>query len=238
MHDYRAIDDPNRTSTLPPLENGERLSADAFHARYVRYDPADKWELVEGTVYMASALYVPHGWFDGELAFLLRFYALKTPGVASLVSTSTRLSDESEVQPDHQLRILPSYGGQTRDEVDETGEARRIIGGPELVIEIAASSRSLDLGPKKRAYADGGVREYLVVSLRDRTFHAFNLRTGEPMPPDADGVWRSGVFPGLWLNPVALLASDTAGSASTLETGLASPEHSAFAKALRDASGS
>jgi len=37
-----------------------------------------------------------------------------------------------------------------------------IEGSPELIVEIAASSASLDLHDKKRAYRRSGVQEYLV----------------------------------------------------------------------------
>lgn len=37
-----------------------------------------------------------------------------------------------------------------------------IQGGPELVVEIAASSAAINLGDKKRVYRRNGVQEYLV----------------------------------------------------------------------------
>ncbi|HXT60577.1 MAG TPA: hypothetical protein VN699_18185, partial [Pirellulales bacterium] len=50
---------------------------------------------------------------------------------------------------------------------------------------------------------------------------------------DADGIFRSTVFPGLWLDEPALLSADAARLLQTLRTGLASAEHAAFVQALQ-----
>ena len=52
------------------------------------------------------------------------------------------------------------------------------------------------------------------------------------MLPDPDGLYRSKVFPGLWLDPVALLNEDLNQVIATLDRGLASPEHASFIKRL------
>ena len=55
--------------------------------------------------------------------------------------------------------------------------------------------------------------------------------------PDQDGLFRSRVFPGLWLDPAALLAGDRAASAPH-STAAGPPGHAAFvanlAAALRE----
>jgi hypothetical protein len=50
--------------------------------------------------------------------------------------------------------------------------------------------------------------------------------------PDANGIWRSHIFPGLWLNGAAMLAGDTLRVLATLQEGLATPEHKAFVEKL------
>jgi hypothetical protein len=55
------------------------------------------------------------------------------------------------------------------------------------------------------------------------------------LPSDPDGVWRSRVFPGLWLDGAALLAGDTVRMLAKLEDGLRSPEHAAFVQRLQAA---
>jgi hypothetical protein len=52
------------------------------------------------------------------------------------------------------------------------------------------------------------------------------------LPPGADGLYRSEVFPGLWLDPQALFARDLDGLIATLDQGLATQEHADFAARL------
>jgi hypothetical protein len=53
--------------------------------------------------------------------------------------------------------------------------------------------------------------------------------------PDADGLYRSRVFPGLWLDPAALLARDRRRLRAVLDQRLATPEHTAFVAKLAKA---
>ena len=53
------------------------------------------------------------------------------------------------------------------------------------------------------------------------------------MAPDADGIFRSQVFPGLWLHAEALLRLDGVQVMQTLQPGLATPEHAAFVQHLQ-----
>ena len=46
--------------------------------------------------------------------------------------------------------------------------------------------------------------------------------------PEADGIIRSQVFPGLWLDKSALLEGDLAKVLQVLGQGLSSPEHRSF----------
>ncbi|MCI0681223.1 MAG: hypothetical protein L0Y71_03890 [Gemmataceae bacterium] len=55
------------------------------------------------------------------------------------------------------------------------------------------------------------------------------------MPPDADGVWRSRVFPGLWLDGPALLRREVTCLLATLRQGLHSADHQAFVERLAKA---
>ena len=108
-------------------------------------------------------------------------------------------------------------------------------GSPELVVEIAASSVAYDLYDKRRVYARNGVREYVALQMYERRVDWFVLREGvyESLTPDGEGVIRSEVFPGLWLQPDALLAGDLAEVLRVLQVGLASAEHVEFAASLR-----
>jgi hypothetical protein len=97
---------------------------------------------------------------------------------------------------------------------------------------------SIDLHKKLRVYQRNGVREYLVWRVSDSAIDWFGLREGrfERLPPSDTGRYRSEVFPGLWLDPVALLGGDFARVMSVLQDGIASPEHAAFVAKLGHAS--
>jgi hypothetical protein len=78
------------------------------------------------------------------------------------------------------------------------------------------------------------VREYLIWRVLDQAVDWFVLRQGDyqPLTPAPDGILRSEVFPGLWLDPAALIRFDLATVLQVLQQGLASPEHAAFVARL------
>jgi Uma2 family endonuclease len=93
---------------------------------------------------------------------------------------------------------------------------------------------AIDLGDKKRAYRRNGVQEYIVWQVYDQRIDWFYLEEGEyrPLFPDDHGIIRSQLFPGLWLAPEAMLAGKMPQVLTTLQTGLASPEHQSFVQHL------
>lgn len=216
-------------SVLPPLVDGERLGRATFHERYEAMPSNVRAELIDGVVYMASPQGYDHSKFDGFVAGWLFYYGLKTPGLGAAGNATTFLGgDDDEVQPDHQLRIPEEHGGSSR-----------IVGGfvsgpPELVVEVARTSRDYDLGTKKEAYERAGVREYLFVGVDPEEVRWFILRGGvyDEIAPGDDGLHRSETFPGLWLDAKALFDEDRAGLVAALDRGLATPEHAAFAARL------
>ncbi|MCA8952621.1 MAG: hypothetical protein KDE27_24120 [Planctomycetes bacterium] len=78
------------------------------------------------------------------------------------------------------------------------------------------------------------MREYLVHRVDDRAIDWFVLEHDDyvALPPDTDGILKSRVFPGLWLDPVALLAEDIAALRAAVERGCATPEQIEFAARL------
>jgi Uma2 family endonuclease len=218
--------DRERSTTLPPLVAGQRLDRATFHERYEAMPPGTRAELIGGVVVMPSPARNPHVQFVSLLSAWVTWYRRGIPGLYSGCDATTILDDQAEVQPDVQLRILPEYGGQTRNTPD-----RYIAGAPELVVEVAHASKNTDLGDKLADYERTGVLEYAVVTLEPEEVHWFERRDGRlvPMPPGPDGLFRSRVFPGLWLDPAALFADDLDGLLATLELGRATPEHAAFA---------
>jgi Uma2 family endonuclease len=211
------------------LVNGDRMTQPEFHRRYEHYPEDVKFELIGGIVYTASPLRLPHSDDQEELGFLLGLYRRATPGTQVLHGATTILGPESEPQPDLGLRIRPEYGGQTNDT-----EKKYVAGPPELLIEIAYSTRAPDMHAKKRDYRLAGVREYIVVCVEERELHWFRFPSGR-IRPGADGICRSRIFPGFWIDEVALLARESSRLAEVLNQGLASPAHAAFVEQLRAA---
>ena len=156
-------------------------------------------------------------------------YKVGTPGVEASDNATVRLDWDNEPQPDASLRILPEFGGQSRNEDGYVALA------PEWVGEIAGSSASYDLHDKLEAYRRNGVREYFVWRTEDGALDWFVHRGGryEPLAAGTDGLLRSEVFPGLWLDPAALLAGDLRRVLEVLNTGRASPEHESFVAQLQ-----
>lgn len=211
---------------LPPLENGAHLSAHEFLRRYEAMSELKKAELINGVVYMASPVRLDqHGEPDNLVQTWLGTYSIATPGVKAATNATTRLGPDDVPQPDGLLRLLPECGGQSR--LDPKGY---LVGAPELVVEVSASTASLDVREKLTAYRRAGVREYLVWRTEDGAVDWWVLEDDAylPLTPDANGILRSRTFPGLWLDLTVLLAGDGFRLMATLQQGLASAEHVAF----------
>ena len=198
-----------RSATLPPLENGDRLTRAEFERRYEAMPELKKAELIEGVVYMPSPVRCSrHGEPQTQIAGLAVCLQSRYARRAIACDNATvRLDLDNEPQPDASLIIDPARGGQARISQDDYLE-----GAPELVAEVASSSASYDLHVKLHVYRRSGVREYLVWRVLDRQIDWFVLREGqyEALAPGSDGILKSTVFPGLWLDPSALLRGDLA----------------------------
>jgi len=214
---------------VPELHAGDRLPRAEFERRYAAMPHVKKAELIEGVVYMPSPVSLEHGAPHFDVIAWLGLYRSATPGVDGFDNTTVRLDLENEPQPDTCLRIRPECGGQSRD------SDNYIRGAPELIAEVAASSVSYDLHDKLRAYQRNGVVEYVVWRVWDRAIDWLVLRDDRyaPLPLSAAGYYQSTVFPGLWLDPAAMLRGDLAQVMAVLQAGLASPEHAEFVSRLR-----
>jgi Uma2 family endonuclease len=212
------------------LHAGDRLTRAEFERRYQALPQVNKAELVEGVVYMPSPVSAEeHGEPHFDLVTWLGIYRAQTPGVYGGDNTTLRLDVDNEPQPDAHLRIRPEAGGSARL-VDGF-----IEGAPELVAEVSATSASYDLHDKFNAYRRNGVQEYLVWRVEDGAIDWFVLRDGrfDRLPLDPDGIYRSRIFPGLWLDAAALIARNVSRVFDVLQSGLATPEHADFLRKLQ-----
>jgi Uma2 family endonuclease len=212
----------------PILADGMRMSREEFLRRWEALPGLKYAELINGVVRMPSPLSLDHGDIDHSVARWLGWYLDETPGVKAS-SNATWLMGKDAPQPDQSLRILPEYGGRT------TVERRLGSGAPELAIEVSLSSSDIDTGEKYELYEKSGVQEYLIILLdpQEVRWHRLDGGSYRRLEPGDDGVLRSEVFPGLWLDPAALFADDTARLRAAIRDGLASDEHREFVERLR-----
>lgn len=219
------------TNGHPPLESGDCLTRAEFERRYTAATHIKKAELIEGIVYVASPLrHEQHGRPHSRVMTWLGVYQALTPGVDLSDAPTVRLDLDNEPQPDAVLFIEPNAGGQT-----QLSNEGYIEGSPELIVEIAASSASIDTGSKKQAYRRNGVLEYIIWQSYENQLEWFVLSDGEYrlLSPAADGIIRSQVFPGLWLAVEALLNNQMAQVLEVVQEGLNSAEHAVFVEQLQ-----
>jgi Uma2 family endonuclease len=190
------------TPSVPSLDSGARMTRFEFERRYEASPPKLKAELIEGVVYVASPVSLSHGDEHFRLISWLGIYTARHPDVAGSDNATIRLDLDNEPQPDAHLR----YRASTQNRLVEN----YLEGPPELIVEIAVTSHSIDLHDKLAAYRRNGVQEYLVWRVHDRAIDWFVLKEGEygRLIADERGVIHSTVFPGLRLAVQALIDGD------------------------------
>lgn len=117
----------------------------------------ERFELIGGEIVPMSPKGIRHERLKQWLATLL--YTGLTPDYQVIPETTLRLSDDSFMEPDFIV-----YGKDT-DLKDLSGDTCL------LVIEIADSSRSYDLGRKPEVYAAFGIAETWVIDVRNLNSH-------------------------------------------------------------------
>lgn len=218
---------------VPPLEAGDHLTRDEFLRRWEAQPEIKHAELIGGVVYMTSPISIERGAVarvrlaQADVGGWLDVYSAFTAGTASERNTTSFILGDTP-QPDLNLRLLPDSGGGS------WVESGYLQGAPELLAEVCMSSASNDLHDKFELYQSAGIPEYLVVVMFEQEIRWHVLVDGryQRLPPNADGLWRSRVFPGLWLDGKALLAGNLRQVLDRLQVGLRSPEHEQFVARL------
>ena len=216
------------TVKIPPLENGDRLTRLEFETRYQKMTHVKKAELIEGIVYMGSPLRInKHGEPHADIMGWLTVYKAFTPNVQTGDNATVRLDPENEPQPDALLRI--EKGGQSI--ISEDGY---VEGAPELIVEIAASTVSIDLHDKLKAYRRNQVQEYVVWRVDDNEIDWFRLKDEKyiKLQADENGIIKSEIYPGLWLDVTALLKGDLVKVLDVLKQEIDTPAHTNFCQKI------
>src|SRR5262249_8329550 len=119
------------TPRVPPLRDGDHLTAEEFERRYDAMPGLKKAELINGVVYMPPPVTIDdHGGPHFNFITWLGVYCSLTPGVRGANNATLRLPLENRPQPDAFLIIEPSHGGMV------SIEDGYVVGGPELVVEV------------------------------------------------------------------------------------------------------
>jgi Uma2 family endonuclease len=208
---------------IKPLVAGDKLTREEFLRRWEAMPEVKRAELVGGIVYMPSPVSRQHAVTENLLGTWVGVYSAHTPGCEAGNNATWHMLRDAP-QPDIDLRILPEYGGRSRM------EGRFPRGTPELLSEVCLSSTAYDLHQKKDLYREAGVNEYVAVLLWEQEvrWHQLVDDAYHTLAAGPDGIIRSVIFPGLWLDVPALLAADASRVLATLQRGLLSSEHTAF----------
>jgi len=200
----------------PPLESGDVLNAAEYWQRYGAAPEKLKAERINGKVYIMSPLRaVYHGNPHLLMAQWMATYAMHDPTLIGSDNSTIRMNADNDPQPD---LCLLRINGQTR--FDDEGY---IVGAPELIVEIAGSSASYDFSEKRDVYEAAGVGEYLVFETIEGRIEWWRADNGcfVDIPLD-DGIYKSVLFPGLWLDAEALRAANAPKLIKTLQQGMSS----------------
>lgn len=207
------IAERTRTKCIP-LESGDRLTRAEFERRYTARPDIKKAELIEGVVYVASPVRTEeHGQPHFDVTTWLGVYVSTHEGIIRATDSTVKLDADNEFQPDLFLAWDQAHGGTARL------EDGYLVGAPELVVEISASTASRDLSLKMDVYRRNGVREYIVWQILEERIDWLRLNADgvyEPVEPNEAGIVESQVFAGLRLDVPAMLRGDLAGVLAAL----------------------
>ncbi len=199
---------------IPPLESGDLLTHDEYVCRYGIVPDKLKAERINGKVHLMSSLRTAQsGVARASLGYWLSTFVMHDPEVLAAHDATVFLNADNDPQPD---LCLLRKAGRTRFDVEGY-----IIGPPELIVEIAGSSASYDFGEKRDVYEAAGVGEYLVFETGEGIIRWWRSDDGKFLEIEpVEGVYRSHLFPGLWLNSDALRSANSLKLIETLQRGI------------------
>jgi Uma2 family endonuclease len=157
----------------------------------------NRYELIDGVLYMSTAPSSFHQWIVRRLERLLGIPAedegLAIPYFAPI---GVYLPDGTRLQPDY-LIVLAQHSDMIHD--------RRIHGAPDIVIEVLSpGSDDYDQRIKKAAYERGGVPEYAVIDPGARALYHYRLEHGVYAEPVIYGEGQTMTFAALPTLPLAI----------------------------------
>jgi len=131
-------------------------------------DDGNRYEIVEGVLYMSPAPSIDHQKIVGRIFYYLFTY-IELAGLGTVLSSpvDVALSRPNIFRPD--VLVVLNAG---QEKLQET----KIVGAPDLVVEVASPGSSIsDRNRKYRIYAKTGVKEYWIVDPGTRTIEVLVL---------------------------------------------------------------
>jgi Uma2 family endonuclease len=152
-------------------------------------DDGNRYEIMGGQLFVTPAPALLHQWIIATLTSAFNAYLLpRRLGVAFPAPTDVQFGEHDIVEPDLVVVLQPNLG-KLRD--------TRIIGAPDLVIEITSpSTASRDRVRKSALYAQEGVREYWIADPRAQSVIVQALQDGRWAAIQSEaGVAKSTILP-------------------------------------------
>jgi Uma2 family endonuclease len=180
----------NRMNAIMPAPKKRVLTVND----YLETPDGPPWyQLIDGQLLLEPSPTWTHQSVSSELEHALKVYLKINPLGALFSAPLDVYLDETNVfQPDIGV-IMNAH----RHLITERG----VRGAPDFIVEILSpSNHRLDRGPKRRKYAEAGVREMWLVDPVKQTIEAylFDQNTGQPRHTwHRDDTLTSMLFPGL-----------------------------------------
>jgi Uma2 family endonuclease len=134
-------------------------------------DDGNRYEVLDGELFVTPQASVPHQWIAVELTARLRTY-LNEHTLGVVLGPGAVIFDDSELQPD--VLVVPAPVGALP-------ERWELLPRPILVVEVLSKSTSRrDLGLKPPAYLALSIPEYWVIDRFERRALVWRGRANSP----------------------------------------------------------
>lgn len=135
-------------------------------------DDGNRYEIVEGVLYMSPAPSIVHQKIVGRIFYhLFTYVELEGLGTVLTSPVDVVLSRFDTLQPD--VLVILNAGQEKLQEA-------RIAGAPDLVVEVASPGSSIsDRNRKYRVYVRTGVKEYWIVDPGTRSIEVLILENDD-----------------------------------------------------------
>lgn len=134
-------------------------------------DDGNRYELIEGVLYVSTAPGLPHQLVLQNLQLELGLFFRENPIGVIVPGPGTIFSNYDAV--------IPDFVAIRNERWDSVTSEQRVIAAPDIVVEIlspGAENRRRDLQIKRKLYAKYGVAEYWIVDNGDRSIAIYRLQ--------------------------------------------------------------